>query len=293
LWLGGPNRNSEELSYERIKSVRVASVFAVVFVLAGVSLASNPYVEGFVWDRTADWVPGTIEGSTAGNPCVDAAGNPVWHYQSFRNVPDGAGLGSPNPWYKTQTIVPLVWDWDSYGDRWSISAGNPWPCVADGWMNHHACDYENLLYSDVPLVTWANPAADPIRVSIKSKPGQSPAEFFVGWRGFQPPITDVDVAVVHHDVSTSTYNLLYGVTVPKPTDNHSVETVVLDPLEIDDLLIEPGDEILITARAADDPYGPGFITFADGVEITVVPEPMTLGLLALGGLVVIRRRRKS
>ena len=39
-------------------------------------LLSGAYTTGIVWNRAADWKPGTIDGSAAGNPITDSAGKP-------------------------------------------------------------------------------------------------------------------------------------------------------------------------------------------------------------------------
>lgn len=50
----------------------------------------------------------------------------------------------------------------------------------------------------------------------------------------------------------------------------------------DPLVFEAGDNLLITENAA---------SGADNVTVTVVPEPASLALMGLGGLMLLRRRR--
>jgi len=274
---------------------------AVAILLGAVSpmAYADDYSPGFVWDVAADWVvrPPGDHGTTNGNPSADAMGNPTWGFEYFTKVPAGSSLGSTSPWYEVQTVSPLKWDSDFWwsGGRWAtIDDGTP--NIVGGWMNHLLNDTEYGLYNAVPLLRWTNPCPDPIKVSLKSKEG--PLDFAVGWRGNVQAggaaSVDVDVAVVLYDASEASYQPLYADTVSKPTGNNLNENLTLSPLWVEELDLAPGDQILITARGASQtfpPAGAQWIAFYDGMEITVVPAPATLGLLALGGVAVIRRRR--
>jgi len=68
----------------------------------------------------------------------------------------------------------------------------------------------------------------------------------------------------------------------------------LDELNIENLQLDPGDDLLFTIRSRTQITGYYWqsVGFVDDVDITVVPEPMTLGLLGLGGLTLLRRRKR-
>ena len=281
-------------------SLACAAVAVLLAVVSPMAHATG-YVPGFVWDVEADWVvrPPGDHGTTNGNPSVDALGNPAWGFDYCTNVPAGSSLGSANPWYKVQTISVMKWDSDfwSSGGRWaSIDDGTP--NIIGGWMNHLLNNTEYGSYSSVPLLRWTNPCPDPIKVSLKSKEG--PLDFAMMWnsnvQAGGAPLVDVDIAVVLFDASETSYQELYAVTVSKPTNNNVNEALTLSPLWVEELDLAPGDQILITARGTSQtfpPAGAQYITFYDGMEITIVPEPATLGLLALGGLALLRRIRRK
>lgn len=276
---------------------------AVAVLLAAVSSMAyaDGYEPGFVWDVAVDWVvrPPGDHGTTNGNPLVDAMGNPVWGFDYFTNVPVGSDLGSTNPWYKVQTITTMTWDSDfwSSGGRW-VNIDDGTPHITTGWMNHLLNNTTYGSYSSVPLLRWTNPCPDPIKVSLKSKEG--PLDFAMMWNSNVEaggaPLVDVDIAVVLYDASEASYQPLYAVPVSKPTNNNVNEALTLSPLWIEELDLDPGDQIFITARGVSQTYpsaGAQYVTFYDGMEITIIPEPATLGLLAVGALAVIRRRRRK
>jgi len=282
------------------RSSRICAVVAVLLAVASPMAYAGGYSPGFVWDVDADWVDRPVgdHGTTNGNPSADAMNNPVWGFQYFTNVPVGSGLGATSPWYERLTTSAMTWDSDhrSAGGRWA-SVDDGTPDIIAGWMNHLLNDSEYGDYNSVPLLRWTNPCPDPIKVSLKSKEG--PLDFAVGWRGNGEAggatSADVDIAVVLYDASEATFHQLYTSSVSKPTDNNLDENLTLSPLWIEEQDLDPGDQILITARGASQTFpaaGAQYITFYDGMEITVVPEPVTLSLLALGGLAMLRRRRR-
>lgn len=54
------------------------------------SASALEYAPGVVWDRYADWTPGTTPGSSDGNADDDRNGNPTWLYANLQGGGDSA-----------------------------------------------------------------------------------------------------------------------------------------------------------------------------------------------------------
>ena len=273
-------------------------VFAAGLLAAGEGALAGGYDLGYVWNRRADWTarPSGDHGTTRGNPDDDQLGNAVWSYEYFPGVPDGSDLDSGQPWYE-RTSTLLVWDnnfWDAPA-RWALG-DNLTPCIASGWQTHQLSDSAWGWYDRVPVTRWVNPCSGPITVSISS--GQAD-DFAILWWGHaqsgQPGPMAADVVIAKVDASQGDeISVLYSQTVTKPSNNYETERRPLDVLDLPAVSLDPGDELLFTARGRTRYHftsGARLIGFYDDVSIEIVPEPAALALLALGGLAVMRRRR--
>ncbi len=285
---------------ENMKTRTYVVIVVMVMALGGIlSTAHAQYGDGFVWDPQADWIerPASDEGTTNGNPAVDAVGNPTWHYKYFDGVPADSDLAGSTPWYNHPTTTSMIWDVNaSYGSRWAGGL-DVMPHIAEGWMNHLMGTGEGgSTYDQVPVLVWANPSATPIEVSLTSKTDA----FNVWWwgnsqAGYAAPV-DVDVAIVHYDASEDAVTPLYTHTIAKPTETNALESAPLPAMAIDSLHVGPGDEILFTVRATEETSPPSLYQFArfdHGALIEIVPEPTSLALLGLGALAVFRKRRRT
>ena len=277
-----------------MKGIRFSQAIVAMFVmaLATTALASTPYDVGFTWNRWADWKPGTTNGSSVGNPCKDSAGNPVWSYEYYKDVPDGSDLNSTHPWYKLDSSGLMVWDGHTGASgSWGYQYDNapfifPGPAGLGHVPNNQS--YGGDHFAIVPLVRWDNPSTIPIRVSL------TPGSGFQGRIHWWPAGTTADLVIARTDASDSgSVHLLYSQTIVKTLAQGQNEYFALAALDIENLALDPGDDILfsVRARAATTGYTWYSVMLDDDVNITVVPEPATLSLLALGGLAMMRRRR--
>ncbi|HUT60939.1 MAG TPA: hypothetical protein VNA25_24085 [Phycisphaerae bacterium] len=246
-------------------------------VLAVAGLLDAEYGAGFVWDRSADYDPGTVHGSSLGNPNTDAAGNGVWQMEYTDSA--GDDLGGADPWYQGATSLAR-WDSDYFHNgrgTWArdndlggeFSQGHIVHLI-DAWTVPH--DYEY-----VPILRWLNPVPDPFEMTIEGTLG-------ILWRGNRNLAADVavDVVVAHLDASDGTTSLLYAETFDKPTHDGSQEELYV-PFDPVSLWIEPADELLISLRARGTDIEK-YILLADDLtmQMATIPEPSTLTLLFLG-----------
>jgi hypothetical protein len=138
------------------------------------------------------------------------------------------------------------------------------------------------------LVRWDNPSTIPIKVSLTSGPA------FKGVVNLLPTGTTADIIIARTDASdVGSVHLLYSQTIVKTLGQGVSEWFALAALDIENLALDPGDDILFSIRSRTMSTGSSWYTvgFDDDMTIAVVPEPATLSLLALGGLALLRRRR--
>lgn len=234
------------------------------------------------WQRAVDWMPGTVQGSTANNPSP-VNGQPVWQYESVH----GGALGSSNPWYASHDGNLLTWDPAWYQTGWGVwSHGNDVnPPILAGRMIHNV---HASVYNDIPLVRWMNPVGDGAQVNLTGT-------LTLNWNGVDGlgrPV-DVDVVIAKYDASLGTTSILFSRTVAKPHPIPSVGDSVLMPISISGVSLDSGDSLIFTerGRSALSPQG-AWVNLYDNVVIRQVPAPGTAGLLAMAGIVAGRRRRR-
>jgi hypothetical protein len=78
----------------------------------------------------------------------------------------------------------------------------------------------------------------------------------------------------------------------KPNNFPSIGDLVNLPIQIADLMLQPGESIIVSHRARNStPVGApgGWIHLHD--TLTVIPTPSGAAILALGALTLVRRRR--
>lgn len=262
------------------------NVSLAIVVILGTLSAANPalgaYVPGFIWQRSVDWTPGTVHGGTAGNPGPDAMNNPVWNYEYAK----GNGLFGANPWY-AQAATPMVWDSAWLGGATSVwSAGNDkLPAIDPGLL------YESTLpgwlgdWQNSPVVRWDNPTNVPLIVSVQGR-------VTVGWT----TNAHMDVDLVIAEVGAGGTDWLYRQTLSRPTGLDSVTvslTSILPEIEGDGSII-----LSIRPVSPTDTGQASFVYLNDTnmviEQISEIPEPATMALLAVGGgIVALRRRRRQ
>jgi uncharacterized protein (TIGR03382 family) len=255
---------------------------APVCLLPGAALAQQ-YSPGYVWDRSADWVPGLVANSSQGNPRPDGEGNAVWSYEWV----EGGGLGSANEWYAQPSNL-LVWDPDWYG----INNGRAWtrndnvnPPIFQDRMTHNVHVDSS---SAIPLLRWVNPAGA-TRVDIEGA-------LNVIWSGhelFGVPVA-VDVVIAHNDFSTGVTTPLLATTVDKPQPFPTVLDSTSIDVDITSIELDEGDSLLFSLRGQRAFEGDGrWVIMEDAVQIihTPIPAPGAIALIGLAGAVTLRRRR--
>jgi len=256
-----------------------ALVIALVVVAPAMS-AHAGYYYGFVWDRSADYDPGTTHGSSAGNPNTDAQGATVWSMESTNSA--GTGLGGANPWYTVATQLQ-VWDdsWYGGGPTWA-RGDNSNPPIGSTSLTHNISN--SSVHSNIPLIRWLNPLDETGILQITGTLTEN-------WRGASNACgnIDFDVAIVHYDASALTYDVLYGELFEKPHDDTRLESLS-DSIALS-VLVEPGDQIIVSHRGRAT-SGNSWPNLSDDLTLRLVPEPTSLALLGLGALGLFRRRRR-
>ncbi|SOD40078.1 PEP-CTERM sorting domain-containing protein [Nitrosovibrio sp. Nv4] len=282
--------------------VMIVAIAALIGSTMPTASQASDYAPGFRWDRSEDWVPGTVPGSTAGNPAADKNGNPVWFY----GYTTGGELGSSNPWY-AQQFSPLVWN-----DQINVGGGQGvWARVYNGpdthiintdpligkWSLAHSLTEYIQSAEYMPVVEWRNPVGDGAIVDV----GGSLKATWEGHYTDNSPMGLVDIAVARLDASEGSFELLYSATLANPTEGGALSSfsTITQPLGISDVRLDEGDTLRFTARLRGDEHTTPFWLLLDdqGTDIRLVssvPEPEQFILLALGlGVLAARLRRKD
>jgi len=258
-----------------LRSIVLSGVVAVsVTVLAAAAQTASPCGVGFTWNRGADWKFGTADGSSGGNPCKDSAGNAVWQAEYILNVPEGSDLDTSDgiaPWYTLPSSGLMVWDGHWSGGTWAKLYDNP-PTASRKGIGHvpNNQSYNGDHYANVPLLRWKNPSAERITVSLTA----ASSSFSAVFGPYIPAGSKADVMIGWTDASDGDrIHLLYSATVVKTAAADALQSIPLPELDINALVLEPGDSIIFSVRSRTKTTGFnwGSIGFFDDVNITVVP----------------------
>lgn len=252
---------------------------------AGLWLGTSAAFAGPVtWDRSGDWAPGTIQGSTQNNPGPAAGGPFVWRYESIQG---GGSLASADPWYLKPREL-MKWDgtwWQTGSGAWSNGDDMSPPVMQDRMIhNLHATTFEQT-----PVVSWVNPIGDGAEVAVSG----SVTLRWSGKGGLGHPV-DVDVVLAFLDASSGQITPLLASTFSKPNLGPSINDEVLIPMNLQGTLtFDQGDTLVLTHRGRDSfqPLGM-WVTVFDDINLTLVPTPGAAALLGIAGLVLgVRRKR--
>lgn len=260
----------------------VSLCLGMALVLACGASASAQYTIGDSWDRSAQWLPGAMHGTTINNPSPDGMGNMVWSYEHAF----GGGFSSSNPWFE-QPSTPMTWDSSWWKTGWGVwSRGNNFspPILAERLIHTLSAKSANTM----PMVRWTNPAGDGTLISISG-------DLTIGWQGFNgvgyESTVEVVIAVV--DSSSGTITPLYTNTVTKPSSAPVKEFLSL-PILLSGIVLDDGDSILFTHRAQAASIPAGWVSMYDDVSLTftTIPAPSVGALGAVLGLAAAARRRR-
>ena len=262
----------------------LALVAAVVIVVgAAESAHGQTYSAEYVWNREADWVPGSVPGLPVGNPAPDALGSPVYGYQWTI----GEGLGSEFPWFENPG-VQLVWDDDWFGGgqgAWA-RADDTNPPIFRNRLTH------NLIGSNfdfIPALRWSNPVPGGTVLDITGN-------LTVLWSGnnFIGAPTDVDVVISVFDPNPDSRVILFAATVSKPIPGLTVGDFVDLDIDLRRIMLDPEAIVSVSLRGHDRMSGEGRwgVLFDQGLNFTIVPAPGGIVLMSgLAGVIAWRRRR--
>ena len=237
------------------------------------------YRVGDQWVRSQDFQQG-YAGSSALNPGPGFDGRRVWQYEVAHG---GARLGTGDEWFRQDTSL-MVWDEDWWGigqGAWALD-DNINPPIFQNRMTHNISGGH---HEHTPLVRWLNPGRD-MSVSIVG-------DYDVLWSGHERVGADVQVElVVARESAGGDIDMLFEQVLDKPTRGLSIGDKMSVPVELGSINIAMGDSLIFTACAVDPMAGPGrWVAVTDALEITVVPAPASLALLAIGFAFAVRRSR--
>ncbi|QYU69936.1 hypothetical protein J4558_07380 [Leptolyngbya sp. 15MV] len=253
---------------------------ALLLLVAGSAVARppTPQPEPQFFNRSANWT------GLGTNPS-QVNGQPIWYYE-YTSSPLGGPLGSALPWYTLPRSL-MVWDenWFSTGHSVFARGDDLNPPIFQNRLVHNVLATEHQY---VPVVRWQNPASNANPLLALS------GNLIVGWdgpNGIGNPNT-VDVIVAKIDALLGTMTVLLSETVTKPTNQPSAGETRTIPVSISGVPLQPGDSVIIThrARTSSTPFG-SWVFVRDELTIATVPAPATLGVLAMAGLAMGRRRR--
>lgn len=214
---------------------------AALVCCAGSALAQ--YRIGDIWQRSADWTPGTAEGFNfgRGNPDDDSKGFATW---SAEWVTGGGPLGSGDVWYDNPATL-MVWQNMPFGEalpRWLKGLDNG-PQVKNVRLDHDLDGPPANLFADMPVVRWTNPTRQNIGVSLTG-------DITVVWNGVGGVAfpTDADIVIAKVDGVTRTHTVLVSQTVQKPNNTTTPESIVIPIAPPQNALLGPTDQLIWSIR---------------------------------------------
>ncbi len=228
------------LSTDPMQPFKSSSLRSCV-ALALASLVSVPcgfaqYSTGFSWNAGQDYQPGSVHNSSAGNPNLDAEGNPVWNQLVFHG---GDVRESGSPWYD-QPFNHMVWDSDYYGfgGHWA-RADDQSPITNTSYMQHDL--HDSVSFGSAPAYRWDNPLTTTQTLRLRGDLQM----YFSNWGGGSLPNVGVDIVIFHDDVSTGSRQFLVSTTVTNP--GHLGQQII--SLGDHSFVVEPGDQLTMSIRA--------------------------------------------
>lgn len=239
----------------------VVGLLAVAGFAAG---AAGEYRPGFVWQRSADWTPGTVEGCAfaRGNPDDDAKGYPVW---SAEWVDSRGPLGASDVWYANPPML-MVWQnmpWGEPEPRW-LRGMDHGPQVKPNRLDHDLDGPPFNLFEAAPLVRWTNPTHRMAGLEIGGP-------ITVLWSGVDDVAfpTIVDVVIAHVNGETGSVQPLMTLMAVKPTNSTEPEVSTFNVPDIP-AAVGPHDQIIWSIRGREaSPKGAWVVLIDHDLKITL------------------------
>jgi hypothetical protein len=216
-------------------------------------------VDVVAWNRRLDFTPGPTPFTTEGNPDDDVFGNPVWQMEAVQ----GDGLGGANPWWRNAG-TRMVWDPAWFGTTGLWALGNDVnPPLSANALTHNI---DGSVYANIPLVRWLSPLATGT-VDILG-------ELEVGWsgNGGVGSAVDHEVVLALRDATTGELTPLVAEVLSKPTPGDSVGDAVILSIDLREVPLTLGGELIVTHRAVNAVSGRWMNLFD---RLTIVPSAPT------------------
>lgn len=211
-----------------------------------------------VWNHCTEFVfpPGSAAGTTQGNPGPDSLGNLVWFHEY---VTTGGALGSANPWYDEPASL-LVWDpsWFGSTGKWVVGNDFGTEIGAAGATHIYGCSSLGCWFSYCPVRRWENLTGQALSLDVRGAPR-------IEWSGINNvagPV-DVDMVVALRPAGSSMSTILVSTTVSKPTPGSSSNEYLTVPVDLQGIVVAPGDSIVIAHRARNGVTQNRWITLVD------------------------------